>query len=66
MLALVLLNGWHTKQIDYVMAYPQAPVERQMFMAIPSGYTVKDGKPGVEYVFEVTRNIYGQVQAGRV
>ena len=22
MLALVLLNGWHTKQIDYVMAYP--------------------------------------------
>ena len=37
-----------------------------MFMAIPSGYTVKDGEPSVEYVFEVTKNIYGQVQAGRV
>jgi hypothetical protein len=22
-----LLNGWHTTQIDYVMAFPQAPVE---------------------------------------
>ena len=37
-----------------------------MSMSIPSRYTVKDGKPGVEYVFEVTKNIYGQVQAGRV
>ena len=26
MLALDLLNGWHKKKIDYVVAYPQAPV----------------------------------------
>ena len=66
MLALVLLNGWHTKQINYVMAYPQAPVERQMFISIPNGYTIRDGEPSVEYVFEVTKNIYDHVQAGRV
>ena len=66
MLALVLMNGWHTRQIDYVMAYPQAPIEREMFMKIPSGYKVANGDPGKEYVFRVNKNIYGQVQAGRV
>jgi hypothetical protein len=29
-----LLNGWHMRQIDYVMAYPQAPVERDLYMYI--------------------------------
>jgi hypothetical protein len=24
-LSMVLLHGWHAKQIDYVLAYPQAP-----------------------------------------
>ena len=66
MLIMVLINKWHTRQIDYVMAYPQAPVERDMYMAIPNGYTVRDGDPGEEYAFQVKKNIYGQVQAGRV
>ena len=25
-LALTLVNKWHTQQIDYVLAYPQAPI----------------------------------------
>lgn len=36
MLIMVLINNWHTRQIDYVMAYLQAPVERNMYMAIPN------------------------------
>ena len=27
MLVLSIVNKWHTTQIDYVLAYPQAPIE---------------------------------------
>jgi hypothetical protein len=36
-LSMVLLHGWHAKQIDYVLAYPQAPAARPMYMEIPKG-----------------------------
>jgi Reverse transcriptase (RNA-dependent DNA polymerase) len=65
LLTMVMLHGWHTLMIDYVQAYPQAPVDRQMFMEIPKGFE-PNGKSGDEYVLEILRNIYGQKQAGRV
>ena len=27
--------SWHTKQLDYVAAFPQLPVERKLYMKIP-------------------------------
>jgi hypothetical protein len=30
-----LINKWKTKQLDFVLAYPQAPVERELYMEIP-------------------------------
>jgi Reverse transcriptase (RNA-dependent DNA polymerase) len=66
LLALVMVNKWHTRMIDYVQAYPQAPVERPMFMEVPPGFVVPNARPGEQYVLEVHRNIYGQKQAGRV
>jgi len=63
LLALVLRNKWHTLQLDYVQAYPQAPAERDYYMEIPPGMegTETQGK-----VLKVEKNIYGQVQASRV
>lgn len=34
LLALVTVDEWHTVQLDYVLAYPQAPVEREISMQI--------------------------------
>ena len=65
LLALALANSWHTTQIDYVLAYPQAPIEREIYMEIPRGMRVKGGKRE-DYVLKLHRNIYGQKQAGRV
>lgn len=65
LLILVLIHGWHTKQLDYVLAFTQAPVERELYMQIPKGFEVNGAKPG-EYVFKLRRNTYGQKQAGRV
>ena len=59
------LHGWHTKQLDYVLAYPQAPVERDLFMKIPEGFEIENGK-NLDYVLKIHRNIYGQNQSGRV
>ena len=65
-LALVAANNWHTTQIDYVLAYPQAPVEREVYMEIPRGYELADGKDKRDYAFKLHANLYGQKQAGRV
>ena len=65
LLTLVAALGWHTQQIDYVLAFPQAPVEKELFMYIPKGFELTDGNPS-DYVLKLKRNIYGQKQAGRV
>jgi hypothetical protein len=61
-----LLNNWKTKQIDFVLAFPQAPVERDLYMEIPKGIHVEGAKEGEEYVLQLVRNLYGQKQAGRI
>ena len=65
LLILATTKKWHTKQIDFVQAFPQAPVERELFMKIPAGVKLKKGKNS-EYVLKIHKNIYGQKQAGRV
>mgnify|MGYP006144094731 FL=1 len=63
LLAMVLKNKWKTRQLDYVLAFPQAPAERELYMKIPKGIRVDSD---VEYVLKVEKNLYGQKQAGRV
>jgi len=65
LLILTLIHGWHTKQLDYVLAYTQAPVERELYMKIPKGFEVEGAKKD-EFCFKLRRNLFGQKQAGRV
>lgn len=66
LLALVLLFQWHTDQLDYVLAFPQPPVERELYMNFPKGFTVAGVTNPSDYVLRINKNIYGQKQAGRV
>jgi hypothetical protein len=66
LLALVLLFQWKTVQLDYVLAFPQAPVERELYMELPKGFTVSGVDDPSQYVLRINKNIYGQKQAGRV
>ena len=34
-LAIATVLKWKTTQLDYIMAYPQAPVETELYMRIP-------------------------------
>ena len=65
MLALVATMGWHTQQIDYVLAFPQAPVEKDIYMKVPKGFRIT-GKDPTNYVLKLNQNVYGQKQKGRV
>ena len=65
LLTLTAVNGWHTKQLDYVAAFPQAPVERELYMKIPKGVTIGHGNND-DYVLKLHKNMYGQKNAGRV
>jgi len=38
MLILSAVNNWHTKQLDFVLAFTQAPVDREIFMKMPKGF----------------------------
>ena len=37
-LILSILLGWQSRQLDFVMAYPQAPAEMPLYMRLPQGY----------------------------
>ncbi|CAJ1959006.1 unnamed protein product [Cylindrotheca closterium] len=65
LLVLSALLGWHTRQIDYVLAFPQAPVEREIYMKIPGGFEVSKGNTK-DYVLKLHRNVYGGKQSSRV
>jgi hypothetical protein len=51
--------------VDFVMAYPQAPIEMDIYMELPQGIQTKHGN-SKEHVLKLEKNIYGQKQAGRV
>ncbi len=52
-------------QIDFVMAFPQAPIEMDMYMELLKGIETRHGN-SKDHVLNLLQNIYGQKQAGRV
>jgi Reverse transcriptase (RNA-dependent DNA polymerase) len=56
---------WTTKQLDFVQAFLQAPVEQELYIDIPKGCII-NGKNTKDYVLRVLKNIYGKKQAGKV
>ena len=64
MFTLSIINSWHTRQIDFTMAYPQADVECDLYMDIPKGFEITDGN-NKDFSLKIIKNLYGQKQAGR-
>jgi hypothetical protein len=58
LLTLSAVHGWHTKQIDYVLAYTQAPVKEELYMHIPKGFNI-EGQDTKDFVLQIHPNIYG-------
>ena len=64
-LILSILLGWRSRQLDFVMAYPQAPAEMPLYMRLLQGYK-RNGITRKTHALRLLRNVYGQKQAGRV
>ena len=65
LLVMSLLNGWATRQIDFVLAFPQATIEFDLYMKLPAGTVLAQGNAET-HVLLLHKNLYGQKQAGRV
>ena len=61
---LCLMLGWKSKQVDFVLTFPQANIEHDMYMELPAGIIPKDRNK--DYVLLLRKNLYGQKQASRV
>jgi hypothetical protein len=62
---LSLLSDWNTKQVDFILAYPQAPIEFDMYMNLPKGIQMANGNRDT-HVLKLLKILYGQKQAGKV
>jgi hypothetical protein len=65
MIVFGILFQWSLRQVDFVMAYPQAPIEMDIYMELPQGIQTAAGN-SKDHVLQLLMNIYGQKQAGRV
>ncbi len=63
MIVFGILFNQAMRQINFVMAYPQAPIEMNMYMELPQGIETKHGN-SKDHVLKLLQNIYGQKQAG--
>ncbi len=60
-----ILFNWALHQVDFIMAYPQAPIKMDIYMELPTGIHTKHGN-SKDHVLKLLANIYGQKQAGCV
>jgi hypothetical protein len=73
-LILSLLSGLKHRQVDYVSAYTQAPLDCELYMNIPPGFivhntTLKFSNSSTrgnsnDYLLRLNKNVYGLKQAG--
>lgn len=73
-LVLSLLSGLKSRQVDYVLAYTQAPLDCELFTNIPPGYAVINNSikfststtrsQSYGHVLNINKNVYGLCQAG--
>jgi hypothetical protein len=64
-LVLSLIYQWKTRQIDFVLAFPQADVECELYMELPRGL-IFEGCHRDTHCLKLLKNLYGQKQAGHV
>ena len=65
LLIMAKLNKWHTRQIDFILAYPQADIPFDNYMKLPRGIKTEQGE-GDTHVLKLKKNIYGGRNSGRV
>ena len=58
LLILSILQNWHTRQLDFVLAYPHTDADTEQYMDMPFGFDV-GGKSNLYHTLLLIKNIYG-------
>jgi hypothetical protein len=59
MIIFGIIFCWALQQEDFVMAYPQAPIEMEIYMELPQGIQTEHGN-SKDHVLNLEKIIYGQ------
>ena len=65
LMTLFILEYCHTLQLEFVMAYPQAPIDFDLYLDLPHGVDKKEVSNNM-HVLKLLKNLYGYKQVGRV
>ena len=60
-----IVINWKICQVDFFMAYAQAPIECDIYLQLPDGIETESGNSRT-HVPKLLRNVYGQKQARKV
>ena len=64
-LVLSIINVWSTRQVDFIISFPQDEIEFDMYRDITQGTETKGGS-STSHVLKLLKNIYGQRQGYQV
>ena len=64
-LILTISQGWSSRQIDFVLAFPQADITHDNYMRLPKGVKTIYGD-GKSHVLKIKKNLYGGKNAGKI
>ena len=68
---LAIINNWHIRSIDFVLAFPQANVKTDIYMkppTVPHDFTIPDlpaFSDRFNKAYKLIKNLYGLKDAGR-
>ena len=71
LIVMALINGWHMQSIDFVLAFPQAPVKTDIYMSppkVPHDFVIPDLPTKADRltkVYKLIKNLYGLKDASK-
>jgi len=63
---LATIKGRYSRQLDFVLAYPQAEIEGYIYMKLPKGFEIPDKHGKEKHCLKLLKNIYVLKQARRI
>ena len=60
-----IIYKWHTRQVDFTLAFPHTDIEFPMYMQLPVGINLKEGNRKT-HVLKLKKKLYGQKQGSRI
>jgi hypothetical protein len=63
LLALCNIHGLESKSIDFILAFPQAHLNGDIWMELPTGIVVAESNKSCAYILKLKKSLYGLKQA---